>query len=93
MLKKLKVKRGCTVPRPSIEKSNGSKKLATTGSVDGCNMLPQTQFVEERPEFDIKPPLGAPLLAFTLCYRVKSFPQGDTSTRYHRFEISFPSPR
>ena len=41
----------------------------------------------ERPEFDIKPPLGAPLLIFPRGYLLKSFPQGDTYARQWGFEI------
>ena len=41
----------------------------------------------ERPEFDIKPPLGASLLIFSRGYLLKSFPQGDTSARQRGFEI------
>ena len=33
----------------------------------------------ERPWFDIKPPLGDPLLIFPRGYLPKYFPQGDTS--------------
>ena len=79
--------------------------------MDGCNVLPETQFVGtrqrvgttrvlsvggslpscgaagERSEFDIKPPLGAPLLIFPRGYLLKSFPQVDTSARQRRFEI------
>ena len=79
--------------------------------MDGCNVLPETQFVGtrlrvdttrvlsvggspppwgtagERSEFDIKPPLGAPLLIFPRGYLLKSFPQVDASARQRGFEI------
>ena len=49
MLKKLKVRRGSTVPSPLTwpftKKSDVTKELATTDSMDGCNVLPETQFV------------------------------------------------
>ena len=119
MLKKLKVIRGCTVPSPltwpSTKKSDGTKEFATTDSMDGCNVLPETQFVgtrlrmdttqvfsvrgslppwgaaRERSEFNIKPPLGAPLLIFPRGYLLNFFPQVDTSARQRGFEISvFP---
>ena len=41
----------------------------------------------ERSEFDIKPPLGAPLLILPRGYLLKSFPQVDTSVRQRGFEI------
>ena len=41
----------------------------------------------ERPEFEIKPLLKAPLLIFPRGYHVKSFPKGDTSARQWGFEI------
>ena len=41
----------------------------------------------ERSEFNIKPPLGAPLLIFPWGYLLKSFPQVDTSARQRGFEI------
>ena len=41
----------------------------------------------EKPEFNIKPPLGAPLLIFPRGYLLKSFPQVDTSARQQGFEI------
>ena len=109
VLTKLKVRRGCTVPSPltwpSTKKSDGTKEFATTDSMDGCNVLPETQFVGtclrvdttwvlsvggnlppcaaagERSDFNIKPPLGAPLLIFPRGYLLKSFPWVDTSTR------------
>ena len=78
--------------------------------MDGCNVLPETQFVGtrlrmdttqvfcggflppcgaagERSEFNIKPPLGAPLLIFPRGYLLKSFPPVDTSARQRGFEI------
>ena len=100
VLKKPKVRRGCTVSSsltwPSTNKSDGIEKFATTGSVDGCSVLAETQFVWTRlrvdttrvsfvggflslrrlPEFDIKPPVGAPLLIFPRGYLLKFFPQG-----------------
>ena len=113
------MRRGCTVPSPltwpSTKKSDGTKEYATTDSMDGCNVLPETQFVGtrlrmdtiqlfsvrgslppwgaagERSEFNIKPPLGAPLLIFPRGYLLKFFPQVDTSARQRGFEISvFP---
>ena len=81
--------------------------------MNGCNVLPETQFVGtrlrvdttpvlsvggtlapwgaagERSEFNIKPPLVAPLLIFLRGYLLKSFPQVDTSERQRRFEIEF----
>ena len=41
----------------------------------------------ERSEFNIKPPLGAPLQNFPRGYLLKSFPQVDTSARQRGFEI------
>ena len=38
-------------------------------------------------EFNIKPPLGAPLLIYPRGYLLKSFPQVDTSARQRGFEI------
>ena len=56
MLTKLKVRRGCTVPSPltctSTKKSDGTKEFATTDSMDGCNVLPETQFVGTRLRVD-----------------------------------------
>ena len=50
MLKKLRVRRGCTVPSQltwlSTRKSDGTQVFATTGSVDGCSVLLETQFAE-----------------------------------------------
>ena len=41
----------------------------------------------ERSEYNIKPPLGAPLLICPRGYLLKSFPQVDTSTTQRGFEI------
>ena len=41
----------------------------------------------ERPEFNTKLPLGAPLLIFPRGYLLKSFSQVDTSARQRGFEI------
>ena len=40
-----------------------------------------------RPEFDIKPPLGALFLIFPRGHPLKSFTQGDNSARQRGFEI------
>ena len=46
---------------------------------------------EERPEFYIKPPLGAPVMIYPQGYLLKSLPQRDISTRQQGFEVSaFP---
>ena len=125
MLKKLNVRRGDTLPSPptrqSIKKSDGTKTLAITGSVDGCRpetsptrdsvcrdphacghhmgfisrgFLQPMGITDEKPEFYIKPPLGAALKSFPRGHLLMSFLQGDTSARQQRFEIRvFPSPR
>ena len=49
--------------------------------------LPPWGAAGERSEFNIKPPLGAPLLIFPRGYLSKSFPQVDTSARQRGFEI------
>ena len=50
------MRRGCTVPSPltwpSTKKSDGTEKLAMTGSVDVCSVLPETQFVVTRLRVD-----------------------------------------
>ena len=79
--------------------------------MDGCNVLPETEFVGtrlrvdatrvlsvggslppcgaagERSEFDIKSPIGVPLLIFPRGYLLMSFPQVGTSARQRGFEI------
>ena len=52
VLMKLKVRRGCTVHSlliwHSIKKSEDTQELTTTGSMDGCSVMPVTQFVGTR---------------------------------------------
>ena len=47
--KEVQSEKGCAVPSPltcpSTKKSDGTKEFATTDSMDGCNVLPETQFV------------------------------------------------
>ena len=49
MLKKLKVRRGCTVSSPltwpSNKESDSTKVFATSDSMDGSSVLPETKFV------------------------------------------------
>ena len=56
MVKKFKVRRGCTAPIlltwPPAKKSDGTEELVTTGSVDGRSVLPETQFVGFRLRVD-----------------------------------------
>ena len=48
MLKKIKVKKGSTVPSPLFWSdtitTDGTKKFAMTGLVDDCGILPETKF-------------------------------------------------
>ena len=92
-------------------KSDGIIEFATSDSMDGCSILPESQFVwtrlhvdttrvlyvggspphwgasGEMSEFDVKPPLRAPLLIFSRGYLLKSFPHVDISARQRGFEI------
>ena len=49
--------------------------------------LPHWRAAGERSEYNIKPPLGVPLLIFPRGYLLKSFPQVDASARQWGFEI------
>ena len=49
--------------------------------------LPPCGAAGEMSEFNIKPPLGTPLLIFPRGYLLKSFPQVDTSARQRGVEI------
>ena len=50
--KEMQSEKGCTVSSPltcrSTKKSDGTKEFATTDSMDGCNVKPETQFVGTR---------------------------------------------
>ena len=63
VLRKFKVRRGCTVPSPltwpSTKKSDGTEKLATTDSEDGFSVLPETKFVWTRLRVDTTRVLSA----------------------------------
>ena len=52
MLKKYEVRRGCTVSRkqtwPYTKKSDGTEEFVMTDSMDGCSVLPESQFVGTR---------------------------------------------
>ena len=78
MLKKPKVRRGCTVPSPltrsSTEKSDGTKEFATIDSMNGCNVLPEIQFVGTRLRVDTTQVLsvGVPFPLGELPERVQS---------------------
>ena len=53
--------------------------------------IPPKSVAGERPEFDVKPPLGAPHLTCPRNDLLKSFPQEDTSARQLGYEIrAFP---
>ena len=58
-----------------------TRVLSIGGSIPLCGAA------GERSEFNIKPPLGAPLLIFPRGSLLKSFPQVDTSARQREFEI------
>ena len=49
--------------------------------------LPIIGAAGERSEFDVKPPLGTPLLIFPQGYLLNPFLQGDISARQQGFEI------
>ena len=74
--------------RPSL---TGSAYAWTPHGFFCGRFLPPWGAAGERSEFNIKPPLGAPLLIFPRGYLLKSFPQVDTSARQRGFEIrAFP---
>ena len=61
-------------------------RVDTTQVLSVGGSLPLVE-LPERSEFDIKPPLGAPLLIFPRGYLLMSIPQMDTSARQRGFEI------
>ena len=92
-------KSDCTKEFATIDSMHGCNVLLETQFVGtrlrvdttrvlsvGCS-LPHCGAAGERSEFNIKPPLGAPLLISPRGYLLKSFPQVDTSARQWGFEI------
>ena len=69
-----------------VNRGSPARMNHTDLSVGGS--LPHMGAAGERPEFDIKPPIGAPLLLnFPRGYFQKSFPQGDNSARLRGIKI------
>ena len=62
-------------------------RIDTTRALSVENSLPPMGAAEERPEVDVKPPYGDPLMSFTRGYLLKYFPEGDTSASQWEFEI------
>ena len=79
----------CVLPETQIV---GTRlRVETTRVISGGDFLSPMGAAGERPEFDSKPPSGAPLQIFPRGHLLISFPQGDTSARQRRFEIGvFP---
>ena len=64
--------------------------MDTTRVLSVGGSLPPTGAAGEMPEFDIKPPLGAPLLSFTRGYLLNSSPQ-DSGNFKVEFSLSLVS--
>ena len=77
---------GCNV-LPEIQLVGTRLRVDTTRVLPVGDSIPPWRAAGERSEFNIKPPLGAPLLIFPRGYLLKSFPQVDTSVRQRGFEI------
>ena len=69
---------GCNV-LPEIKFVRTRLRVDTTRVLSVRGSLQKRGTDGERSEFNIKPPLGAPLLIFPRGYLLKSFPQVDTS--------------
>ena len=81
---------GCSI-LPEIQFCRTRQRMDTIRVLSVGGSIPPMGAAREKPDFDIKPPLGVPLLIFTRGYLLKSFPQGDTSARQRRHEIrDFP---
>ena len=65
----------------------GTRLHVDTTQVFLWGSLPPWGAAGERSEFNIKPPLGSPLLIFPGGFLLKSFPLVDTSVRQLGFEI------
>ena len=77
---------GCNV-LPETQFVGTRLRVDTTRVLYVRGSLPPWGAAGERSEFNIKQPLGAPLLIFPRGYLLKSFPQVDTSVRQQLFEI------
>ena len=77
---------GCNV-LPGTQFVGTHLRVVTTRVSSVGGSLPPWRVAGERSEFDIKPPLEAPLLIFPQGYLLKSFPQVDTSARQRGHEI------
>ena len=74
---------GCNVLLETHLRVNTKWVLSVEGSIPPCGAA------GERSEFNIKPPLGAPLLIYPRGYLLKSFPQVDTSARQRGLKSEF----
>ena len=83
-LKKLNVRKGCTAPTPltcpNTKKYDGTEKFATTGSVDGCSILPEIQCVGTRLHLDSTQASYVCML-FNTCFISRGFPSPFGSCR------------
>ena len=77
---------GCNV-LPETKFVGTRLRVDTTRVLSVGGSLPPYGAAGERSEFNIKPPLGAPLLIFPRGYLLKSFPQVDTSARQRGFKV------
>ena len=66
-----------------------SLRMDTTWVLSVGGSLPPCGAAGERSEFNIKPPLGAPLLIFPRGCLLKSFPQVHTSARQQGLKSEF----
>ena len=90
VLYEYKVRSGCTVPNllPETKFVGPCLRMDATQVFFCWKFLSPMGAAGERPEFDIKTPLGAPFLILPQGYLLKSFPQGDTSARQWGYGIS-----
>ena len=65
-------------------------RVDTTPVLSIGGSLPNMGAAGERPDIDVKPRLGAPLMIFPRDYLLKSYTQGDSSARQRGFEIRVP---
>ena len=83
---------GCNV-QPETQFAGTRLRVDTPPVLSVWGSLPPWVAAVERSEFNIKPPLGAPLLILPRGHLLKSFPRVDTSARQWGVEIRvFPHP-